>query len=92
MALKKLQQVSVQKNELGEVVAVYDLKTIDSEQAKELKRQAIEYQARENAKRVSLENEINELKCELAKVKGELAYNRGDITKEEYEELCGLNK
>ena len=54
----------------------------------------------------SLTGEINELNknittinevlkitdLEIKKIKTELAYNRGDITKERYEELCGLNK
>ena len=41
-------------------------------------------------------NSINEvlkiIDLEIKKIKTELAYNRGDITEEEYKELCGLNK
>lgn len=41
-------------------------------------------------------NSINEvlkiIDLEIKKIKAELAYNRGDITEEEYKELCGLNK
>lgn len=90
MALNKLHQIGVQKNELGEIVAYFELKTINEEKANTIKRQALENRAKEIAKQSALENEIKELKCELDKIRAELAFNRGDITAEEYEELCGL--
>lgn len=91
MALKKLVQVGVQKNELGEIVAVFDLKTLSDEQVADLKTKALENKLREDAKRVSLEKEIADLKSEIGKIKAELQFNRGEISREEYEELCGLN-
>ena len=88
MALKKLVQVGVQKNELGEVVAVFELKTLSDDQVKTYKEQAQLNQAKENAKRKQLENLVSTFEKELEKVKNELAYNRGELSREEYEELC----
>lgn len=88
MALKKLVQVGVQKNELGEIVAIFELKTLSDDQVKTLKEQAQLNQAKENAKRKQLENLVSTLEKELEKVKNELAYNRGELSREEYEELC----
>ena len=88
MALKKLVQVGVQKNELGEIVAVFELKTLSDDQVKTLKEQAQLNQAKENAKRKQLENLVSTFEEELEKVKNELAYNRGELSREEYEELC----
>jgi len=39
-----------------------------------------------------LQNALKIVDLEVKKIKAELAYNRGDITEEEYNELCGLNK
>ncbi len=88
MALKKLVQVGVQKNELGEIVEVFELKTLSDDQVKTLKEQAQLNQAKENAKRKQLENLVSTFEKELEKVKNELAYNRGELSREEYEELC----
>lgn len=88
MALKKLVQVGVQKNELGEIVAVFELKTLSDDQVKTLKEQAQLNQAKEIAKRKQLENLVSTFEKELEKVKNELAYNRGELSREEYEELC----
>lgn len=41
---------------------------------------------------IDMKEGIKYLTLEVAKINAELAYNRGDITKERYEELCGLNK
>lgn len=88
MALKKLVQVGVQKNQLGEVVAIFELKTLNEEQVKTLKEQATLHRAKESAERKKLLDEIIVLKKELAKVQNELAFNRGELSREEYEELC----
>lgn len=88
MALKKLVQVGVQKNELGEIVAIFELKTLSDDQVKTLKEEAQLNQAKENAKRKQLENLVSTFEKELEKVKNELAYNRGELSREEYEELC----
>lgn len=92
MALKSIKQVCVQKNELGEVVAVLEIKTLGEEQVKTLKAQAQESKIREDYRKSQLEQKIAKLEKDLELVKGELAYNRGEISREEYEELCGLNK
>ena len=92
MGLKKITQVGVQKNEKGDVVAVFDLKTLSDEQVATLKEQALANKSKENEERSTILAEIGELKRELDKVKAELSYNRGDISREEYEQLCGLNK
>ena len=87
MALKKLVQVGVQKNALGEVVAVFDLKTLNEEQVKSLKEQAQLYQARESEEKAELSKKIEELELSIKKVESELAYNRGELSREEYEAL-----
>ncbi len=88
MALKKLVQVGVQKNQLGEVVAIFELKTLNEEQIKTLREQATLHQAKEIETRKRLEDVIAILEEDLEKVKNELAFNRGELSKEEYEELC----
>lgn len=88
MALKKLVQVGVQKNQLGEVVSIFELKTLTEEQVKTLKEQATLHQAKENETRKHLEDVVAILEEDLEKVKNELAFNRGELSREEYEELC----
>lgn len=89
MGLKKITQVGVQKNELGEVVAIFELKTLSEEQVKDLKAEALKNCSKENEKVATLTKKCEDLEYELNLVKAELSYNRGDITREEYEELCG---
>lgn len=91
MGLKKITQVGVQKNEKGEVVAIFDLKTLTDEQVATLKEQALVNQAKENEKYATLSKKVEDLEYALGLVQAELRYNRGDITREEYEELCGLS-
>ena len=92
MALKQMLQIGVQKNELGEIIGVFELKTLTSDQVEDFKKKASVNLAKEHERKIAKNREIEEIKEELAKVKAELSYNRGEITREEYEELCGLNK
>ena len=64
----------------GDIISVLDVKTLSTEQIKELKEKA-------NLNIVKINNRfalLDELKERLEKVEKELAYNRGDITEEEY--------
>ena len=92
MALKQLLQIGVQKNELGEIIGVFELKTLDKDQVEIFKKKAFENKSKEHEREIAKNRKIEELENEIAKIKTELSYNRGEITREEYEELCGLNK
>lgn len=91
MGLKKITQVGVQKNEKGEVVAIFDLKTLTDEQVATLKEQALVNKTKEEQEKAELREKVEKLEFALSLVKAEMSYNRGDISREEYEEICGLN-
>lgn len=82
MVNKKLayKNVCVLVDNDGDVISVLDVKTLSTEQIKELKEKANINIAKIN-NRFAL---LDELKERLEKVEKELAYNRGDITEEEY--------
>ena len=87
---KTLKPLGVRKDELGNVAEIFEIKTLSEEQIKAYKNLALEHRAKENAEKVELKNKIIELENEITLIKAELDYNRGDISKERYEELCGL--
>lgn len=82
MANKKLayKNVCILVDNSGDIISILDVKTLSTDQIKELKEKAQINTAKINS-RFAL---LDELKERLEKVEKELAYNRGDITEEEY--------